>query len=644
MRSAPPPAGNDVTSAPTLHWLPEPLDWREQIKALMQDAGDIWPRAQRLANTRLNFARTNALDEILRRWEAKAPPMRDANEEIRLAVLGSSTTAHLHPSIRIAGARRGLWISTFETDYGQYLQELLDPGSALHRFRPNSVLFALDAHHLSLGVHAGLTASQAEGVLAETCAKLASYWAIAREAFDCSVIQQTAINTAPCLLGNHEHRLPGSQRRFLDQLNGRIRPLADQHGVDVLDIGAKVAEHGEAAWHDPAQWHRSKQEVAPAAAPFYGDMLGRLLGARRGRSAKCLVLDLDNTLWGGVIGDDGIEGIVLGRGNPLGEGYVALQEYARDLARRGIILAVCSKNDEANALEPFERHPEMVLRRSDIAAFCANWQDKPDNLRAIAELLNLGLDALVFLDDNPFERYRVRDALPMVAVPEVPSEPALIPRVLADAGYFEALAVTDEDRHRTRHYQDNGARAALATASTDLESYLAALQMRLIWRRFDRIGLPRIVQLINKTNQFNLTTRRYTAADVIEIMDDSRAVGLQLRLQDRFGDNGLIAVVIGRVQDEQAFLIDSWLMSCRVLGRQVEVATLNLLAAEARQRAATDLIGEYRPTAKNGLVHEHYAKLGFTVAERRADGSVVSKLDLGSFVPRATFIAVEEGS
>ncbi|MGO9596250.1 MAG: HAD-IIIC family phosphatase [Steroidobacteraceae bacterium] len=629
-----------MDAGPRLYWLPEVADWRDQLKALMHDSEGCWERVQRLSKSRLDFARTNALDGILRHAFGTAPPPLSGTKPVRLAVLGSSTTAHLLPSIRIGGARRGLWVDTYENEYGQYLQELLDPNSALHKFRPNAVLFAFDAHHLTRGIHAALSATESEQALEETEQQLRRSWSLARDAFGCHLIQQTAINVAPSLLGNNEQRLPGSPRLFIDRFNQDIRLMAEQESIDLLDINAKVAEHGLAAWHDPALWHRSKQEVTPAAAPFYGDMLGRLLGAKQGRSAKCLVLDLDNTLWGGVIGEDGFDGIVLGQGSPLGEGFVALQEYARELARRGIILAVCSKNDEDVALEPFESHPEMVLKRNDIAAFRANWLDKPANLRAIAEEINIGLDALVFLDDSSFERNLVRDELPMVAVPEVPDEPALIPHMLADAGYFEGVEVTEEDRERTRQYQVNKAREVLKSTSTDLNSYLIGLEMELICRRFDDVGLQRTVQLINKTNQFNLTTRRYTEADVVEIMSSPHSFGLQLRLLDRFGDNGIIAIVIGRAQDQASVLIDTWLMSCRVLGRQVEAATLNLIVAEAHRLGAIELIGEYRPTKKNGMVREHYARLGFKLMEQREDGSSLAKLDVRQFVPRETFIVV----
>ena len=355
------------------------------------------------------------------------------------------------------------------------------------------------------------------------------------------------------------------------------------------------------------------------------------------------MLDLDNTVWGGVIGDDGMEGIVLGQGSPLGEAYSAFQDYARELSRRGVILAVCSKNDEANALEPFEKHPDMVLRRGDIASFVANWSDKAGNIRAIAEELNIGLDSLVFIDDNPFERNLVRQELPMVAVPEVSDDPVGFPIALSGAGYFEGLSVTDEDRERTSQYQGNKARDALKASATDLAGYLRGLEMRLVVKRFDRIGLQRIVQLINKSNQFNLTTRRYTDEDVIAVMADPDAFGLQLRLLDRFGDNGVIAIVIGRLQANKDLLIDTWLMSCRVLGRQVEPTTLNLIAAEASRLGARRLVGEYIPTKKNGMVKDHYARLGFTVMETDASGGSRAMLDLAGFVPAETFIHVTEG-
>ena len=623
-----------------LHWLPTIDDWRTRLRAFVGNPS--WDEAVALANAKLNFVLTNALDETVRRAFPERPAAATL-KPVRLAVLGSATLTHLLPAIRVAGLRRGIWVDTYENDFGQYWQELSDADSALHAFKPTTVLVSLDAYDLTAGVTAGLDAAGADAALDEVIERLRATWKLARESFRCPVIQQTALPLHFSVLGANEHRLPGSRARFVTRLNEALRRLADEDGVDLLALDDRAVRDGLMAWHDPALWHRSKQEIVPTAAPLYGDLVGRLLAAKQGRSFKCLVMDLDNTLWGGVVGDDGLEGIVIGQGSPLGEAYVAFQDYARELSRRGVILAVCSKNDEANALEPFEKHPEMVLKRPDISSFVANWSDKAGNIRAIAEELNIGLDALVFIDDNPFERNLVRRELPMVAVPEVTDDPTDYPRAIADAGFFEGLSVTDEDRERTSQYQGNKARDALKASATDLESYLRAMEMHLVWKQFDRVGLQRTVQLINKSNQFNLTTKRYTEEDVLAVMADPDAFGLQLRLLDRFGDNGIIAIIIGRLREDRDLYIDTWLMSCRVLGRQVEPTTLNLIAQEAQKLGARRLVGEYIPTKKNGMVKEHYAKLGFTVMQREENGGNLNILDLAGYTPVPTFIHVTEG-
>lgn len=625
-----------------LHWLPADPDWRQRLKALPADPATAWDKAIGLANVRLNFVLTNALDETVRRILPDGPATL-TTRKVRLAVLGSSTLAHLLPAIRTAGLRRGIWIDTYENDYGQYLQELSDPLSPLREFNPTAILVALDAYHLTAGLTAAMDDPTATAALTEMADHIREIWRLAREGFRCPIIHQAALPLHLPVLGNNEHRLPGSRARFITRLNEAIRSMAEAEGIDILALDDRAVRDGINKWHDTALWHRSKQEVSPTAAPMYGDLVGRWLAAKQGRSFKCLVLDLDNTIWGGVIGDDGPEGIALGQGSPLGEAYTAFQEYVRELSRRGVILAVCSKNDEANALEPFEKHPDMVLKRGDIASFVANWSNKADNIRAIAQELNIGLDSLCFIDDNPFERNLVRQELPMVAVPEVSDDPTGYPVALADGGYFEGLSVTDEDRERTSQYQGNKARDALKAAVTDLPSYLRGLEMQMVWKRFDKIGLQRIVQLINKSNQFNLTTRRYTDEDVIAVMADPDAFGLQLRLLDRFGDNGIIAIVIGRLLPDRDLTIDTWLMSCRVLGRQVEPTTLNLIAQEAARIGARRLIGNYIPTKKNAMVRDHYARLGFGVMETTEAGGNRNLLDLATFTPAETFIHVVEG-
>ncbi|HEX8373879.1 MAG TPA: HAD-IIIC family phosphatase, partial [Geminicoccaceae bacterium] len=578
-----------------LSWLPEPTAWSESVAAVGHEPS--WEALVALANTRLDATRTNQLDRLLRKHVATPPPGL-STRPVRLAVLASSTVSHLLPAIRLGALRRGIWLETYEAPYGAYRQDLLDPASGLHAFAPDAILFAFDTPHLTRGVEPAADQAGADAALAATLDGLRDTWARARAAFGCQILQQTLLPTALPLLGANEHRLPGSPARATALINASIRTVAAEDGVDLLALDDQAARHGVQAWHDPVWWLRAKQAVGPAAAPLFGDLVARSLAARQGLSRKCLVLDLDNTLWGGVVGDDGVAGLVLGHGSAEGEAYLGLQSYARDLARRGIILAVVSKNDEANAIEVFERHPEMVLRRRDIAAFLANWDDKAQNLRRVAAQLGIGLDALVFVDDNPFERELVRSELPMVAVPELPEDAALYALRIADAGYFDALAVTDEDRARSGHYAANEARNAAAAEAADLPAYLAGLDMRLLWKRFDRIGLPRIVQLVNKTNQFNLTTHRTTEAELLALMAEPEAVGLQFRLVDRLGDNGMIGVVMARVEAAD-LRVETWLMSCRVLGRGVEAAMLAVIAAAARSIGAGRLIGLYRPSPKN---------------------------------------------
>jgi HAD superfamily phosphatase (TIGR01681 family) len=381
------------------------------------------------------------MDKIAQRVLGGAPPA-GSRGAIRLAVLASSTVDHLLPALRIGALRRGMWMQTYTCSYGQYRQDLLDQTAPLHAFSPDTVLFTLDAWHLAGRVSLYATAAVVAGQIAQILDDLCGLWRRAREAFQCQILQQTVLPVFPALLGNNEHRLPTSAQWIVQQVNEQLRCRAEAESVDLLGIDTHMVRDGIGAWHDPGLWYRAKQEVHPAAAPVYGDLVARLIAARRGRSFKCLALDLDNTLWGGVIGDDGLDGIVLGQGSALGEAYIAFQRYAKGLAQRGVILAVCSKNDEARALEPFEKHPEMVLRRSDIACFVANWQDKPANLRQIAAALNIGCDAIAFVDDNPFERDIVRRELPDVGVPELPQDPSYYPHCIAAAGYFEAVSIT----------------------------------------------------------------------------------------------------------------------------------------------------------------------------------------------------------
>jgi FkbH-like protein len=321
-----------------------------------------------------------------------------------------------------------------------------------------------------------------------------------------------------------------------------------------------------------------------------------------------------------VIGDDGLEGIQIAQGDARGEAHLAVQRMALDLRQRGIVLAVSSKNTDEVAREPFEKHPEMLLKLDHIAVFQANWNDKATNIQAIAEELSLGLDAMVFLDDSPVERGLVRKLLPQVAVPELPEEPAYYARTLAAAGYFEATAFATEDLKRAGFYQDNAKRASLQKQVGGVDAYLASLDMTITFQPFGATGRARIVQLINKSNQYNLTTRRYTDPEIAAAELDPEVLTLQVRLSDIFGDNGMISVIICRPGDAGVWEIDTWLMSCRVLGRKVEHMVLREILDHARAAGVHKLAGAYIPSERNKLVVDHYAKLGFTMISEEESG------------------------
>ncbi len=503
-------------------------------------------------------------------------------------------------------------------------------------------MLSLTARETLVQVAPSATSEKAESVVTQTIEELRSLWRTAQNGLSAVVIQQTFLDVYEPLFGSYDRLVSSTPTRLVARLNDRVAESAQLNDVLLLDVSRASARDGINAWFDVARWLQGKIEIAPQAAPTYGELLSRVIAAQRGQSKKCLVLDLDNTLWGGVIGDDGMDGIVLGEGSALGEAHLALQRYAKMLKTRGIILAVCSKNEAAVAEAVFRDHPEMVLKRSDIAAFVANWEDKAQNLRAIAQQLNIGLDSLVFVDDNPVERARIRESLPMVAVPELPSDPAHYVSCIAEAGYFESVSFTNEDRDRSDQYAANAERESLRAGSQGIETFLSGLDMRLEFGPVTPVDLARTTQLINKTNQFNMTTRRYSAEEVARLTNSPENLVLHFRLVDRFGDNGLVSVVVMRQipENRDCLEIDTWVMSCRVFGRQLELEVMNIAVEFARARGACLLRGDYIPTEKNGVVRDLYGTLGFS---RRADlcgeqANTCWLLRLGDYVPRPTFI------
>jgi FkbH-like protein len=618
----------------------DPLDFRPRLQIALAetDARARLDGLARLAQSRLGLVETIQLDRALTRCAEESV---EGYARVRLAILSTSTIDHLLPAVRVAGLRHGLRLDVFSGAYGQYRQELLDPASSLRGFRPELILLSLSARQAISGVPIAATAEQVEEALTRSIEEIRELWRHAHARFDATVIQQTFLDVSEPLFGSYDRLVPAAPSRLVARLNDLLVRAAAQEGTLLLDLAQASARDGIDAWFDLGRWLQGKMEIAPQAAPRYGELVARLLGAQRGKSRKCLVLDLDNTLWGGVVGDVGTAGIVLGEGSAQGEAHLALQRYVKLLRDRGVILAVCSKNEQALAEAAFREHPEMVLRRTDIAAFVVNWNDKVENLKEIAERLNIGLDSLVFIDDNPVERARVREGLPMVAVPELPDDPALYVRCIADAGYFEAVSFTADDLRRGEQYATNAARDALRGASQSVEEFLRGLEMSVTYGPIGPVDLARATQLINKTNQFNTTTRRYTADEVARLVASPGNVTLQFRLADRFGDNGLVSVMILRAAAEPGALdVDTWVMSCRVFGRQLENEAMNIAVEAARSRGVRVLRAEYIPTERNGVVSGLFKGLGFSAAPGSERGGATRWiLNTAEYVALPTFIA-----
>lgn len=627
-----------------LEWLPQPpRDFRQRVRALQEElAGEIQPkfyeRLVGLATTALSEPELTRLAR-LSHWIKGGKPRVDELSAVRLGVMGHGVLSLLGPPIVGSGFRHGLLIDVIEGNYNAAVLEATDRTSRMHAGL-DFALVVVDPRAL------GLDRSAASVKEAQT--KVDAAWSHLRMIVDglrpsvkSAILVQTAPPPLDPLLGSFDRVHPGSPFAMAETLNRRIAEWADEGRIILVDIARLATAVGLQTWHDPRHWHASKLTFSPRLIPIYSDVVVRTIAAVLGKSKRCLVLDLDHTLWGGVIGDDGLEGITLGQGSPVGEAYSAIQTMALELRSRGVILAVCSKNEEDVARLPFRKHPEMLLREDHIAIFQANWTDKAANLEAIASALNIGVDALVLLDDNPAERLQVRAALPLVGTPELPDDPALYPRALAAAGYFEAVSFSEEDRRRAEYYQANSQRAQAFSSSGDLGDYLASLDMVCSIGRVDPISRSRVAQLINKSNQYNLTTRRYSEAEVESTEKDPARHAIQIRLVDRFGDNGIISVIIAH-KAKDVWTIDTWLMSCRVLGRRVPEAALAHLAAAAASEGAKRLVGRYIPSPRNRMVEDHYRLLGFAPVDTTSDGPSEWRLDLADYSAPELPIRIED--
>jgi FkbH-like protein len=624
-----------------LGWLPPPpLDFRQHCRALLEESGADVPALVRLATCALDENHLNRLARVVEAMRARGGALAGLTP-FKLGIVSNATIDTIVPAVIATGVRLGLDITCVSAPFGLGVQAALEPDSTINAARPDAVLLAFDHH--SIGAPPAGDAAAAERAVADALRAIDAMREGFRTHAGAISIVQTIASVPAALFGSFDRAVPGTSRRLADAFNaGLVERICGSQDV-VVDVAALAESVGLEAWQSALQWNVAKFAFDARFVPAYAEWVCRVIAALRGKSRKCLVLDLDNTLWGGVIGDDGLEGIVLGQGDATGEAFLDVQRAALALRERGVVLAVSSKNDDAVARSAFREHSEMLLREEHIAVFQANWNDKPTNLAAIAAELNIGLDALVLLDDNPAERSLVRGTLPEVAVPELPDDPAQFASVLLAAGYFESVAFSEEDRDRARFYAENARRAALRESVTDIEAFLRSLAMEIDFRPFDAQGRARIAQLINKSNQFNLTTRRYTESDVLALERDPEIFTLQVRLKDTFGDNGMIGVVVARPSDPGEWEIDTWLMSCRVLGRRVEAMVLRELVLHARERGIGRLVGRYVPTGKNRLVEDHYPKLGFALLERDPSGATSWLLDSAVEIEPAPMDVVRSG-
>lgn len=535
--------------------------------------------------------------------------------QYRLAVMGDCATQHLSTAIGGYGAAIGLGLEIFDADYNQINALVLDEHSELYAFKPDAVLLQMCTQKLYERFCENPLENRA--AFAETVfAQIKTTWQRIGEKI--TVLQCNFPLLDDGVFGQFGNKTADSflfQQRKLNYL--LMQGCQEAKNAYLVDLDALQSRLGQGQFFDARLYYIAKMPIRMEALPETAKCVVDMIQAIRGSVKKCVVLDLDNTLWGGVIGDDGLSGIQIGE---LGTGHAFsdFQEWLKQLKNRGILLTVCSKNEEATAKEPFEKHPEMVLRPEDFSMFVANWENKAANIRRIQQTLNIGMDSMVFLDDNPFERNLVQGLIPEITVPALPEDPALYLEYLRGLDLFETASYSAEDVHRTDQYRTQANRTVFESSFQSYDDYLANLQMKATVAPFDKFHYPRIAQLTQRSNQFNLRTVRYTEAEVEALAKDDSHIGLYFTLKDRFGDYGLISVVVLDKQPGDVLFISEWLMSCRVLKRGMEEFIADKILSLAAEQGFRKIIGEYLATPKNAMVKDLYERMGFTrVGENR---------------------------
>lgn len=564
---------------------------------------------------------------------------------IKVSLLGDTATQFLATAIKGEGIERGYNIDLFEAEYNQVERQVLDPTSDLYTHDAKYTVVFQSTHKL-LEQYSLMPASDWNTLADERI----NFIRTICESVGGKIIYYNYPEIEDTVFGSYANKVTSSFSYQLRKLNFELMNLAQEFpNLFICDIAGIQNKFGRDFMFDSTVYVSTEMVLSIDALPYVASRTLDIIASIEGKFKKCLILDLDNTVWGGVVGDDGWENIQVGHGLGIGKAFSEFQQWVKKLKNRGIIVCVCSKNDEDKAKEPFEKNPEMVLTLDDISVFVANWENKADNIRTIQSILNIGFDSMVFLDDNPFERNMVRVNVPGVTVPELPEDPGEYLEFLYTQNLFETASYSSADKDRTKQYQVEAQRVATAKKFTNEGDFLKSLEMVSEVSGFTSFNTPRVAQLSQRSNQFNLRTVRYTEDQITAIENDPKQKGFAFTLEDKFGDNGLIAVVILQDISENApstlnpqpstLFIDTWFMSCRVLKRGMENFTLNTIVEYAKANGYKKIIGEYLPTAKNGMVAEHYTGLGFT----KLEGTVAAlwELDVESYQNKECYINVK---
>lgn len=555
---------------------------------------------------------------------------------LKVALLGDAATQMLATGIKGMGVERGYHIDLFEADYNQVERQFLDPCSELFEFKADYIVVFQSTHKLG-EAHSALLQEQ-QSQLAE---KRLEFVEQICQTTTAKIIYLNYAQIDDAVFGSYANHVENSLPYQVRMLNVGLMKLTQKYAdLFICDIDGLQSKLGRDFMFAPNMYVSTEMILSMQSIPYVSSRVMDIICAIQGKFKKCLILDLDNTLWGGVIGDDGLEGIQLGHGLGIGKAFTEFQMWIKKLKQRGIIICVASKNNEETAKEPFEKHPDMVLRLDDIAVFQANWETKVDNIRTIQQILNIGFDSMVFLDDNPFERNMVRENISEITVPELPENPEYYLEYLYGLNLFETASYSNLDKDRTKQYQVEAQRVSLSKTFTNEVDFLKSLNMVSTVSGFTKFNTPRVAQLSQRSNQFNLRTVRYTDADIESLANDPDVIDLSFTLEDKFGDNGLIAVVIMKPLDKETLFVDTWFMSCRVLKRGMENFTLNTMVDAAKGKGYKKIIGEYLPTLKNKMVAEHYPQLGFTTI--KGASTAQWELDVDSYQIKDSYIEYKQ--